>query len=70
LADRGKRETDAMTSPCASSVFAGFRFPRKVIAAARVLDELTPAALHTVRQYANNPVETDHGRLKTRLRHL
>jgi IS6 family transposase len=190
LADRGKRETDAMTSPCVSSVFAGFRFPREVIAVAvrwylryglsyrdleellaergvtvdhvtvyrrvqrftpefieaarlcrhaprdrwfvdetyvkvsgrwtylyraidqhgqvidvllsarrdlaaarrffiralragtipaevttdralaypRVLDELTPAALHTVRQYANNPVETDHGRLKARLR--
>jgi transposase, IS6 family len=34
----------------------------------RVLDELIPSALHTVEQYANNPVETDHGRLKTRLR--
>jgi transposase-like protein len=27
-----------------------------------------PSALHTVEQYANNPVETDHGRLKARLR--
>ena len=34
----------------------------------RVLDELIPTALHTVGQYANNPVETDHGRLKARLR--
>jgi transposase-like protein len=34
----------------------------------RVLDELIPSALHTVGQYANNPVETDHGRLKARLR--
>jgi transposase-like protein len=34
----------------------------------RVLDELVPAALHTVEQYANNPVEADHGRLKARLR--
>ena len=34
----------------------------------RVLDELIPSALHTVEQYANNPVETDHGRLKARLR--
>ena len=34
----------------------------------RVLDELLPAALHTVEQYANNPVEADHGRLKARLR--
>ena len=24
--------------------------------------------LHTVDQYANNPIETDHGRLKARLR--
>jgi IS6 family transposase len=34
----------------------------------RVLDELVPSALHTVQQYANNPIETDHGRLKARLR--
>jgi IS6 family transposase len=39
----------------------------------RVLDELVPSALHTVEQYANNPIEADHGRLtalcrpKTRL---
>jgi transposase, IS6 family len=33
-----------------------------------VLDELIPSALHTVERYANNPVETDHGRLKARLR--
>jgi transposase, IS6 family len=34
----------------------------------RVLDELVPSALHTFEQYANNPVEADHGRLKTRVR--
>ncbi len=34
----------------------------------RVLDEHVPAALHTVEQYANNPVEADHGRLKAWLR--
>jgi transposase, IS6 family len=34
----------------------------------RVLDELLPSALHTVEQYANNPIEADHGRLKARLR--
>jgi len=34
----------------------------------RILDELIPSALHTVERYANNPVETDHGRLKARLR--
>jgi transposase-like protein len=30
--------------------------------------ELVPSALHTVEQYANNPIEADHGRLKARLR--
>ena len=34
----------------------------------RVIDELIPSALHTVEQYANNPVEADHGRLKAWLR--
>jgi transposase-like protein len=34
----------------------------------RVLDELLPAACHIVEQYANNPIESDHGRLKSRLR--
>ena len=29
-----------------------------------VLDELVPEAWHVVKQYANNPIETDHGRLK------
>ena len=33
-----------------------------------MLDELVPSALHTVEQYANNPVEADHRRLKARLR--
>ena len=33
----------------------------------RVLDELVPSALHVVERYANNPVESDHGRLKARL---
>jgi len=34
----------------------------------RALDELVPSALHTVERHANNPIETDHGRLKARLR--
>jgi transposase, IS6 family len=34
----------------------------------RVLDELVPAACHVTQQYANNPIEADHGRLKSRLR--
>jgi transposase-like protein len=33
-----------------------------------VLDELIPSAWHHVAQYANNPIEADHGRLKHRLR--
>jgi hypothetical protein len=34
----------------------------------RVLDELLPAACHVTEHYANNPIEADHGRLKSRLR--
>jgi transposase-like protein len=34
----------------------------------RVLDELIPSALHSTERYANNRVETDHGRLEARLR--
>ena len=30
----------------------------------RVLDEVVPEAWHVVEQYANNPIEADHGRLK------
>src|SRR5262249_40286936 len=33
-----------------------------------VLDELVPAAFHDMEAHANNPLETDHGRLKARLR--
>jgi transposase-like protein len=33
-----------------------------------VLDELVPSAWHHVEQYANNPIEADHSRLKQRLR--
>jgi IS6 family transposase len=34
----------------------------------KVLDELLPSARHVTEQYANNPIEADHGRLKARLR--
>jgi transposase, IS6 family len=34
LVDRGGRQTELMTAPGSSSVFAGFRFPREVIAVA------------------------------------
>jgi transposase-like protein len=33
-----------------------------------VLEELVPSAWHHVEQYANNPIEADHGQLKRRLR--
>jgi transposase, IS6 family len=33
-----------------------------------VLDALIPSAWHHVEQYANNPIEADHGQLKRRLR--
>ena len=35
---------------------------------ARAIDDLLPGARHDTTQYANNRVETDHGRLKARLR--
>jgi len=35
-----------------------------------VLDGLVPSAWHHVEQYANNPIEADHGRLKHRLRSM
>jgi transposase, IS6 family len=34
----------------------------------RVIEELVPAACHVTEQYANNRIEADHGRLKSRLR--
>lgn len=34
----------------------------------RVLDELLPASCHVAEQYTNNPIEADHGRLKSRVR--
>jgi IS6 family transposase len=33
-----------------------------------VLEDLLPAAWHCTERYANNRVEADHGRLKSRLR--
>ena len=34
----------------------------------RIIVDLLPAAFHGTEAYANNPIETDHGRLKARLR--
>jgi transposase, IS6 family len=33
----------------------------------RVIDDVMPAARHLTEQYANNRIEADHGRLKSRL---
>ena len=33
-----------------------------------IVDELVPGAFHNTEQYANNRIESDHGRLKARLR--
>ena len=33
-----------------------------------VLDEIAPGAWHHIERYANNRIESDHGRLKSRLR--
>ena len=40
----------------------------RAVAYPRVLDELVPAACHITERYANNRIEADHGRLKSRLR--
>jgi IS6 family transposase len=37
-------------------------------ALANVIEDLMPAAMHNTGQYENNRVESDHGRLKARLR--
>ena len=47
--------------------------PREVVTDAApvypgVLDDLLPGAWHQVEQYADNPIEADHGQLKHRLR--
>ena len=34
----------------------------------RVLDELLPTACHVMQKHANNPIESDHGRLQSRRR--
>ena len=34
----------------------------------RIVEDLVPAARHVTEQYANNLIEADHGRLKSRLR--
>jgi IS6 family transposase len=42
----------------------------RALAYPRVLDELLPAACHVPGRYVNNPIEDDHGPLKSRLRSM
>lgn len=49
-------------------VFLCHRIDSRAATVTRVVAELLPDAAHNTEQYANNRVENDHGRLKTRLR--
>jgi transposase, IS6 family len=67
-----KRDTPAATRFLASAMGACGE-PAEVTtdrsaALASAIAELLPAALHDTKQYNNNRVEADHGRLKARLR--
>jgi len=67
-----KRDTVAATRFLASAIGA-HSDPAEVTTdcastLARAIEALAPAAVHDTRQYANNRVEADHGRLKARLR--
>ena len=67
-----RRDTAAATRFFATAIIAHWE-PAEVTTdrawtLARALDELLPGARHDTTQYANNRVETDHGRLKARLR--
>jgi transposase-like protein len=55
------RALERGSRPCEVSTDRAPTYPR-------VLDELVPSARHIVEQYTNNPIESDHGRFKARLR--
>jgi IS6 family transposase len=68
-----KRRNVAAATRFFETMLAGRERPREVttdLAAPllRVVDDLLPEVLHNTRQYANNRIESDHGRLKARLR--
>jgi transposase-like protein len=68
-----KRRNVAAATKFFQSLLAGRDRPREVttdLAAPllRVVDDLLPEVLHDTTQYANNRIECDHGRLKSRLR--
>ena len=68
-----KRRNVAAATRFFEMMLAGRDRPREVttdLAAPllRVVDDLLPEVLHDTTQYANNRIECDHGRLKSRLR--
>jgi transposase-like protein len=68
-----KRRNVAAATEFFEMMLAGRDRPREVttdLAAPllRVVDDLLPEVLHDTTQYANNRIECDHGRLKSRLR--
>ena len=68
-----KRRNVAAATRFFETMLAGRDRPREIttdLAAPllRVVDELLPDVLHDTTQYANNLIECDHGRLKSRLR--
>ena len=70
---RPGRDTDAARRFFRRTLSALTVMPGEVVTDAAavypgVLDELIPFAWHHVEQYANNPIEADHRRLKGRLR--
>jgi IS6 family transposase len=67
-----KRRNVAAATKFFETMLAGRGRPKEVttdLAAPllRVVDDLLPEVLHDTTQYANNPIECDHGRLKARL---
>jgi transposase-like protein len=68
-----KRRDIASARRFFTAVLAAHRSPAEVVtdrapALANVIEELMPAAFHNTGQYENNRCESDHGRLKARLR--
>jgi transposase, IS6 family len=58
-----------------ATVFGAHGAPEEIVtdkapALARAIGELADGAFHNTAQYANNRIECDHGRLKSRLRHM
>jgi IS6 family transposase len=67
-----RRDTDAARR-FFSTALATHRQPAEVVTdrawtLLAAVDELLPGAFHNTEQYANNRIEADHGRLKSRLR--